>query len=129
MPPAGSRISEILEPFGKARGSKIFEIFGAGGATEIFGRLGSGFPRDLSLFGCLRGCSAESIDPGRIFLIYRLAVSVHGDICAPPSRHADSPRKINEAERPDWMRGPRDPKSPEISINFSLFGYLRGGSV
>ena len=37
----GSKISEVLEPVGKARGSKIFEIFGVGGATkisEIFGR-------------------------------------------------------------------------------------------
>ena len=40
---------------------------------------------------------------------------MHGDVCAPPSRRADSPREINEAERLGWMRGPRDPKSPEIS--------------
>ena len=32
--PRGSKISEILEPFGKARSSRIFEIFGAGGATK-----------------------------------------------------------------------------------------------
>ena len=37
--------------------------------------------------------------------ICRMAVSVHGDLCAPPSRRADSPREINEAERPGWMRG------------------------
>ena len=40
-------------------------------------------------------------------------------------RAADSPREINEAERPAWMRGPYDPKSPEISN----FACLRGGSV
>ena len=47
-----------------------------------------------------------------------MAVSVHGDICASPSRRADSLREINEteiAERPGWMWGPRNPKSPEIS--------------
>ena len=26
------------------------------------------------------------------------------------------------------MRGPRDPKSPDVSSHFSLFGCLRGGS-
>ena len=115
--------------------SEKLEIFGAGGAIKNLAdfwlrgpcRLRNGFARDLSLFGCLRGCSAESIDPGRN--IYRLAVSIYGDICAFPSRRVDSLRKINEAERPGWMRGPRDPKSPEISIDFCLFGYPRGGSV
>ena len=70
--PRGSKISEILGPFGKARGSKISEIFGAGGATKNLGEfwsrgpcLRSGFPRDLSLFDCLRRCSAERADPAR----------------------------------------------------------------
>ena len=42
-----------------------------------------------------------------------------------PEPPANSPRKINEGERSGWTQGPRDLKSPEISINFSLFGYLR----
>ena len=134
----GSKISEILELFGKARGFKISKVFGVvGGATKNLGdfwSLGpcprSGFPRDLSLFGCLRGCSAERIDgEPKSFRIYRLALSVHGDCCAPSSRRADSPREIKEAEGPGWMQGPRDPKSPEISNHFYLFGCLCGGSV
>ena len=59
--------------------------------------------RDLSLFGCLRGCSMERIDPDReprSFRIYGLAVWVHGDLCAPPNRRADGPKEINYAERP-----------------------------
>ena len=46
-----------------------------------------------------------------------------------PEPPANSPRKINEAERPNWMQGSRDPKSSDISISFSLFEYLRGGWV
>ena len=53
---------------------------------------------------------------------------------------ADSPREVDEAERPGWMRGPCDQgaarlkghvtkKSPKISSYFSLFGCLRGGSA
>ena len=52
-------MSEIVGPFGKARGSVISKIFGAGGATknlaDFWSRgpcLRSDFPRDLSLFGC-----------------------------------------------------------------------------
>ena len=65
------------------------------------------------------------------FRIYRLVVPVHGDLCAPPNRRADSPGEINEADRPGWMRGraikgPRDQKSSKISSYFSLFGCLRG---
>ena len=37
MPSAGSKVSEILEPFGKARSSTIFEIFGAGDTTKNLG--------------------------------------------------------------------------------------------
>ena len=118
----GSKISEILEPFVKARGFKISEILGAVGASKNRGDfwsrgpcLRNSFPRDLSLFGCLRCCSGERKDPDgepKSFRIYRLAVSVHGDLCAPRG----------------WMRGPRDPKSPDVSSHFSLFGCLRGGS-
>ena len=82
--------------------------------------------------GCLRGCSAKRIDPGRgikSFRIYRFSVSVHGDFYGPLSRRADSPREIDEAERPGRMRGPRDQKSPEISSHVSLFACLRGSSV
>ena len=51
-------------------------------------------------------------------------------ICNPsPIRHVDNPREINEAERLDQIRRPRDQKSPEISNHFSLFGYLRNGSA
>ena len=68
------------------------------------------------------------------FSICRLAAFVHGDLCTPPSRHADSPREINEAEKPGWMRGrmikgPRDQKSPKILSFFYLFGCLRRGST
>ena len=68
-------------------------------------------PRDLSLFGCRRGCSEERVGPdGEIksFRIYKFIVSVHGDVCAPPARRADSLREMSEAERPGWMRKPHE---------------------
>ena len=37
-----------------------------------------------------------------------------------PSRRADRPREITEAERLDWMRGPHDQKSPEIFLSLWL---------
>ena len=82
--------------------------------------------------GCLRGGSAERIDPGRrikSFRMYRFSVSLHGDFYGPLSRRADSPRELDEAERPGRMRGPHDQKSPETLNHFSLFGWLRGSSA
>ena len=71
--PRGSKISEILEPFRKARGSKI-EILNAGGATKNLGDFLSRGPSfrndfscDLFLFGCVRGCSVEQADLDNAF--------------------------------------------------------------
>ena len=63
------------------------------------------------------------------FRIYRQAVSIYGDLCAPPSRRTDSPREINEMERLDWIRGRRDQESFEISNYFSFVDCLRVGSL
>ena len=90
--------------------------------SEIFGRAalacGAVFRVIyLSLAVCAAARRSAWIRDGepKSFRIYRLAVCIHGDVCTPPSRRANSPREISEAERPRWMRGPRDPKSPEIS--------------
>ena len=63
------------------------------------------------------------------FNIYRLIVFIYGIVYIIPNRRADNLRERNEIENIDWMGGSRDPKSPEISIHFSLFGYLRDGSI
>ena len=89
-----------------------------GSATKNLGDFWSHGPCFRSGFP-LGGGEHRSGEPNS-FRIYRLAVSVPGDICAPPSRRVDSSRKIDEAERSGWMRGPLDPKSLKISINFSL---------
>ena len=89
-------------------------------------------PRDLSLWLSARlfgGAHRPGDGKIKSFRISRLAVSVHGDLYVPPIRRADSPREINEAERPGRMRGLRSQRSPEILIHFSLFGCLRSGSV
>ena len=116
---AGAEIQNLAESnrlavFGHVTSSYIL-IVGRDSRALLY------IPCDLSLFGCRRGCSEEHVDSGKpkSFRIYRLAVSVHGDLCAPPSCRADSPKEINEAERPGWMRG----------SYFSLFGCLRGGLV
>ena len=83
-----------------------------------------------SLFGCLRCFSAERRDRDKespSFRIYKFSVSIYGDFCILSSR-GDSPREINEAERPDRMQGSRDHKSPEISNHFFIFDYLYYGS-
>ena len=49
------------------------------------------------------------------FRIYRMIISMHGDLCVPPNRRADSLREINEAERFGRMQGALDQKSLEIS--------------
>ena len=59
----------------------------------------------------------------------RLAVSVHGDLCAPSNRRTDSSRKIYEAERLDWIRrSHNNQESPKISNYFSLYDFLFNSS-
>ena len=63
------------------------------------------------------------------FRIYRLAISIYGDIHILSRYRVDSSRKINETERSGRMQGLRVSNLLEISINFSLFDCLRGGSA
>ena len=102
-----SKISEMLEPFGKARGSKIYEIFGAGGATQESRRfLDARYlpPERLSAWFIsvrlpmrLHGGTHR---PGTENLrIYILTISIHGNLFAPPSRRGDQEREMRRKDR------------------------------
>ena len=44
-----------------------------------------------------------------------LAISNYGNLYVLPNRQIDNPKKLNELKGSGWIRGPRDPKSSEIS--------------
>ena len=48
--------------------------------------------------------------------IYRLGLSIHGDLCALSIRRADSPREINGAGRSDWMRNSHDQRIQDQNL-------------
>ena len=107
--------------------AKIAEIFGR--AALASGTVFRVICLSLAVCAAARGSAKSRDGEPKSFRIYRVAVLVYGDLCAPPSRSADNPREINEAERLGWMGGPRDQESPEISNYFSFCSFLRGGAA
>ena len=78
----------------------------------------------------------------KYFRIHGLLVSIHGDLYVLPSRCANSPREINEAQNPGWIWGLRDqetarsksrvtknlPRFRAISLSLAVCAAARGNA-